>query len=353
MSKKKDEEQIVIDNQIDFIYDEINKEYGDGIVTPAVDFMRRPKQVIPLSPALDVALNGGIPEGSWFTLSGPPKIGKTTLSIHLCKKCQLPENGARDIYYFDIEGRLKNMNLDVPGLNKDKFFVVGSQSNKILTAEEYLTIAEKIARTKPKSVIVLDSVSALCTETEGNAGMDEMQRADGPKLLAKFCRKMTNIIPVNNLIVVAITHIMANPSGYGKATLEKSGFAVRFQVDVKLVGKSLERWEVPNNPKPVGQIVKWIMETSALGGIPFTEVDSYIRYGQGIDELLELIVLGTQLGLINKAGAWYSCPFLSEFVTDYDEKKFKFQGQEKLYDFFLKNPEYSKYLDQAFRKLVN
>lgn len=345
MSKKTE------DDDIDLIYEEISKEYGDGIISQAKTFAQESQQVISVSPALDLALNGGIPEGSWVTLSGRPKIGKTSLAMHFCRKCQLSENGARDIYYFDIEGRLKKMNL-LPGINPEKFFIIRSQQGKILNAEEFLTIAEKIACTKPKCVIVLDSVSALCTETEFNNDMSAMQRADGPKLLAKFCRKMAGRIPVNNLIVIAITHIMANPTGYGNPTQEKSGFAVQFQVDVKLKAKTMKLWEIPSQSKPIGQSVTWVMETSALGGIPFTEVESHIRYGQGIDELYELINLSVDLGLIAKGGAWYTCGFLSGLIDDYDEKKFKFQGQEKLYEFFKNNDQYAKLLDKTFKDII-
>lgn len=353
MAKKKlDVSESTEEDKIDQIYAEITKEFGQGVISTAHTFLDEKKVVIPVSPALDVALNGGIPEGSWVTLTGPPKIGKSSLALWIGYKAQQQEYGSRDIYYLSIEGRLKEMNISgLPLLNKDKFFPIRSTEGNILNAHQFLSIAEKIICTKPQSVVILDSVSALCTETEMNAGMDEQQRADGPKLLAKFCRKMANRIPINKTIVIAITQLSSNPSGYGSPVTEKSGYAIAYQVDVKLKAKKREYWESKTSKKPIGQIVDWLVETSALGA-PGGVAQSYLRYGHGIDELTELISLGTDLGLISAAGAWYSCPFLSEYVTDYNEKDFKFQGQERLYEFFKGNPDKVQYLQQAFNKLV-
>ena len=50
--------------------------------------------------------------------------------------------------------------------------------------------------------------------------MNKMQRADGAKLLANFV-KVANVIPVNKNIVIGITHLMGNPTGYGAEFKEK------------------------------------------------------------------------------------------------------------------------------------
>src|SRR6185369_7954439 len=97
-----------------------------------------------------------------------------------------------------------------------------------------------IIKNEPGAVVIIDSFSALCTEAENLGSMDEQQRADGPKLLAKFCRKVANVVPINQIILIGITHIMANPSGYGNPISEKSGNALKFQSDVKLHIKKFE-----------------------------------------------------------------------------------------------------------------
>ena len=306
--------------------------------------------VIPVSPSLDVVLGGGIPEGSFITFTGQPKCGKTTTSLHFAAKCQKKEYGGelcpegRHVYFFNIEGRLKKRDLEgIPELDLDRFHVIGSEPGRILTAENFLSIAEKTINEVPGSVVILDSYSALCTEAEITSSMDKMQRADGAKLLAKFCRKIANVVPVNRNLVIGITHLMGNPTGYGAEFKEKSGQAVAYQVDVKLRAKRFSPWEIQDTQ--IGQKIDWQIVTSALGP-PGGKITSYLRYGGGIDEETELVILGSDLGLINKAGAW----FKFEFVEGDDKPKF--QGAEKCRIELCKNPETKKLLIESINNML-
>lgn len=296
--------------------------------------------IIPISPSLDIVLNGGVPEGSFVVLTGQPKCGKTTTSLDFAATAQKTEyqgdlKKPRHVYYLNIEGRLKKRDLEgIPGLDLSRFDIIGSQQGKILHAEEYLQIGERIINEEPGSVLIIDSYSALCTEAEITSDMDKMQRADGAKLLAKFCRKVANVIPVNKNIVIGITHLMGNPTGYGAEFKEKSGQAIAYQTDIKLRAKTFKPWLLGADNTQIGQEIEWQVACSALGP-PGATITSYIRYGQGIDKHMELISLAVDLGLINKGGAWYSV----EGVKD------KFQGTEKLRVYFLEHQEeYDKLL---------
>ncbi len=133
--------------------DDVVKNFGDDIILSGNAIVDKKNVIIPISPSLDIVLNGGIPEGSFVVLTGQPKCGKTTTSLDFAATAQKPEyKGAlkdtREVYYLNIEGRLKKRDLEgIPGLNLDKFHVIGSQQGKILHAEEYLQIGEKIINT--------------------------------------------------------------------------------------------------------------------------------------------------------------------------------------------------------------
>lgn len=197
------------------VKEDVTKTFGEDIILNGNAIVDRKSVVIPVSPSLDIVLNGGIPEGSFVVFTGQPKCGKTTSSLDFAATAQKLEyahssfKDGREVYYLNIEGRLKKRDLEgIPGLNLDKFHVIGSQQGKILHAEEYLQIAEKIINEVPGSVVIIDSYSALCTEAEITSEMDKMQRADGAKLLAKFCRKVANVIPVNkNVVILSLIHI--------------------------------------------------------------------------------------------------------------------------------------------------
>lgn len=320
--------------------EDVVKNFGDDIILDGNAIVDKKNTIIPVSPSLDIILNGGIPEGSFVVLTGQPKCGKTTTSLDFAATAQKPEykgdlKDTREVYYLNIEGRLKKRDLEgIPGLNLEKFHVIGSQQGKILHAEEYLQIAEKIINEVPGCVLIIDSYSALCTEAEITSEMDKMQRADGAKLLAKFCRKVANVIPVNKNIVIGITHLMGNPTGYGAEFKEKSGQAIAYQTDIKLRAKTFKPWTLSADSTQIGQEIEWQVICSALGP-PGGNITSYIRYGQGVDKYMEAITLASDMGLIHKGGAWYTLTGLPD--------KPKFQGTEKVRQYLLDNePAYNE-----------
>ena len=323
--------------------EDVVKNFGDDIMLTGNAIVDKKNIVIPVSPSLDIILNGGIPEGSFVVLTGQPKCGKTTTSLDFAATAQKPQyqgvlKEPREVYYLNIEGRLKKRDLEgIPGLNLDRFHVIGSQQGKILHAEEYLQIAEKIINEIPGSVLIIDSYSALCTEAEITSEMDKMQRADGAKLLAKFCRKVANVIPVNKNIVIGITHLMGNPTGYGAEFKEKSGQAIAYQTDIKLRAKTFKPWLLSADSTQIGQEIEWQVICSALGPTG-GNITSYIRYGQGVDKYMEAVCLASDIGLIHKGGAWYTLIGVAD--------KPKFQGTEKVRQYLLEN-------EKAYNELVS
>jgi recombination protein RecA len=330
--------------------EDVIKKFGDEIILSGNALIDKKVLTIPVSPALDIALNGGIPEGSFVVLTGQPKCGKTTSSLDFAANAQKKEyahgsfKDGRQVYYLNIEGRLKKRDLEgIPGLDLSRFHIIGSQQGKILHGEEYLQIAERIINEVPGCVLIIDSYSALCTEAEITSDMDKMQRADGAKLLAKFCRKIANVIPVNRNIVIGITHLMGNPTGYGAEFKEKSGQAIAYQTDIKLRAKTFKPWVVGTDNTQIGQEIEWQVVCSALGA-PGATATSFIRYGQGIDKHTELINLASDLGVIQKGGAWYTIPSLDD--------KPKFQGVEKVRAFLVENNEAYTKIAQSVKELL-
>ena len=165
------------------LQDSITKDFGNNIILSGNAVIDKECLTIPVSPALDIILNGGIPEGSFVVLTGQPKCGKTTTSLDFAATAQQEQYSGssgdpRNVYYLNIEGRLKKRDLEgIPNINLDRFNIIGSQTGKILHAEEYLQIAERIINEDPGSVLIIDSYSALCTEAEITSDMDKMQRA--------------------------------------------------------------------------------------------------------------------------------------------------------------------------------
>ncbi|MFM7796447.1 MAG: hypothetical protein ACKO7N_06760, partial [Candidatus Nitrosotenuis sp.] len=58
------------------LQEDVVKNFGDNIILSGNAIVDRKSIVIPVSPSLDIVLNGGIPEGSFVVLTGQPKCGK-------------------------------------------------------------------------------------------------------------------------------------------------------------------------------------------------------------------------------------------------------------------------------------
>lgn len=321
---------------------ELVKKYGEGVFLDASFLLDKPKMVIPVSPALDIGLNGGIPEGSWVIFSGQAKTGKSTTALQFAANCQQKEYGSRKVFYDDVEHRLKQMNLTgIHNLITDpkQFQIIRSSKDKILSAEDHLNILVELIKDNPNSVFIIDSASALCAMGEMSEEIKASGRASGPKLLASFCRQVGPIVTVNNSIIIIIQHLIANTSGYGSPYVEDGGQKLKYQVDVKMRIKGIEKWEAKD--KRIGQIVNWEIVCSALGA-PLDKVQSYLRYGYGIDHITEIIQLGCDLGLIMAGGSWYT--------LDYLESKPKLQGQHNVYEYLSNNPDDYKKLEKLVKE---
>ena len=124
---------------------------------------------------------------------------------------------------------------------------------------------------------------------------------------------------------------------------------VQYQADTRLDIGKIEPWE--EGGKKIGQLVNWKIGCSSLGSSG-TECVSYIKFGKGIDKDKEIIELAESFGIVDKAGAWYSLPFL-EGREGYEEAP-KFQGQAKIYDFLVENKSvYTEVEDQVREMLAD
>lgn len=323
----------------------LQKKYGD-VVMSSEQVLSRHSQVIPFSPKLNIGLSGGIPEGSWVIMSGPAKCGKSTSSLDFAATAQKEEYGGRHVYYLDVEGRLKKMNLEgIAGLNQDQFSVISSTEGHILSAEEYLNIASEIIKSEPGCVLIIDSASALCSSKELSEDISGQTRALGPKILAAFCRQLGGVVPIQRCIVIMMQHLIANTSGWGPTQYEDGGRKAQYQVDVKLRCKGSQKWE--DSEKQIGQTVNWEVMTSALGP-PGQKVQSYIRYGTGIDHVWETVDVACDLGLIDKSGAWFNLDYLEAEGLD----SVKVQGQQKVWTHLSENKEHFDLLTKNIREMI-
>lgn len=327
----------------------LRKEFGENNIIDGNVIADRKRQIIPVSPSINIGLGGGVPTGSWVILAGLPKYGKSSLALQIAANAQQEENGEREVYYLNAEGRLKERDVNgIHNLIRSKFHVIESSKEKILSGKEYLTAAEKICTMHEGCVVIVDSFANLLHEKEIAEGIGTSTRGGTAVYLSQFCRILGNVVPVMDNIVIGITHLMANTgSSYG-GLVEKGGIDIGYQVDVKMRAKKKEYW-TDEKGKAVGQKNTWNIETSALNSSPNQEIISYLRYGYGLDNICELIDLAVGLGLIEKTaqGGWHTLSFLEK----YGEKPVKAQGTENCWKALRDHKDWVDWLNKDVMEL--
>jgi len=318
---------------------DIIKEYGNVIHDPS-SITDQKLKIISISPKLDIALGGGVPEGSLFIMTGPEKVGKTLTALTFCANAQQDN---RKIYYGNVEGRLRKRDIEgIKELDSDaeKIKIIGSTQGNILSAEKYLGIFDQIIHTQPNTICVIDSFSALASDAELTGDLTDQQVMSVQKVLAKFCRRMAPALPINKVTVVGITHLMANVStfGRGKAKVEKSGTALKYQVDVKLHASHTK--PIMQGETQIGQTVHWQVVTSSIGP-PGQKVESHIKYGRGIWKEMELADLLVDFGIVKKSGTWLTLP-----------NEEKMQGKNNLATYLENNPDQYKQFENDIFSMI-
>ena len=312
----------------------LNKTYGDGTVNKIKDYgsSLEIEKISTGSLIIDSILGGGLAKGKIIEIYGPESSGKTTLSIHAIAEVQ--KNGGKAAF-IDMEHALDIFYAANVGVNTDEL---------ILTQPEYgeqaLDIAEKLIDSGEIDLIVIDSVSALLPKTQldgdfgdANIGKQAKMMSQGiPKLLRKANKLDCTVIFINQLRM-KIGVMFGNPETTSGGNALKYYAAQRIDIRRKSIVKDGEI-AVANEVK-----VKVVKNKVAP---PFKVGVTVIKFGIGIYRTGELLVLGEELGVLERSGAWYA----------YNGTKIG-NGKAKTLATLEDNPELFEEIQEKIKKLVS
>jgi recombination protein RecA len=277
---------------------QIEKQFGKGAVMKMGD---REITDIPSvstgSLGLDIALGiGGLPKGRVIEIFGPESSGKTTLTLQAIAECQ-KEGGTAA--FIDAEHALDPSYAEKLGVNVDELLL--SQPD---TGEQALEITDMLVKSNSVDLIVVDSVAALTPRAEIEGEMGDHHVGLQARLMSQALRKITGNIQRSNAMVIFINQIrMKIGVMFGNPETTTGGNALKFyssvRLDIRRIGSVKEGDEVIGNETRV-KVVKNKVSP------PFKQAEFQIMYGQGINVEGEILEYGQKLGLVEKAGAWYS-----------------------------------------------
>ncbi|MFL2699326.1 MAG: recombinase RecA [SAR86 cluster bacterium] len=277
---------------------QIEKQFGKGTVMRMGD-----KEILDIpsistgSVGLDIALGiGGIPKGRVTEIYGPESSGKTTLTLQIIAECQKSGGTAA---FIDAEHALDPQYAAKLGVNVDDLLL--SQPD---TGEQALEVADMLVKSNSVDLVVVDSVAALVPRAEIEGEMGDHHVGLQARLMSQALRKITGNIQRSGATVIFINQIrMKIGVMFGSPETTTGGNALKFyssvRLDIRRIGAVKEGDEVIGNETRV-KVVKNKVSP------PFKQSEFQIMYGQGINSEGEILDYGQKLGLIEKAGSWYS-----------------------------------------------
>lgn len=279
---------------------QIEKQFGKGSVMRMGDRVIEAVEAIPTgSLMLDLALGiGGLPKGRVVEIYGPESSGKTTLTLQAIAQCQKRGGTAA---FIDAEHALDPIYAGKLGVNVDDLLL--SQPD---TGEQALEIADMLVRSGSIDIMVIDSVAALTPRAEIEGEMGDQLPGLQARLMSQALRKLTGNIKRSNTLVIFINQLRMKigimmPGQSPETTT--GGNALKFyasvRLDIRRIGAIKKGDEIIGNQTKI-KVVKNKLAP------PFKQVVTEILYGEGISREGELIEMGVEAKLVEKAGAWYS-----------------------------------------------
>ncbi|TWX68822.1 recombinase RecA [Colwellia demingiae] len=278
---------------------QIERQFGKGSIMKLGDNTTMDVETISTgSLGLDIALGaGGLPMGRVVEIYGPESSGKTTLTLEVIAEAQ--RNG-KVCAFIDAEHALDPVYAEKLGVNINELLI--SQPD---TGEQALEIVDMLTRSGAIDVIVVDSVAALTPKAEIEGDMGDSHMGLQARMLSQAMRKLTGNLKKSNTMLIFINQIrMKIGVMFGSPETTTGGNALKFYASVRLDIRRIGA--VKNGDEIVGNETRVKVVKNKIAP-PFKQAEFQILYGEGINNLGELIELGVKHEFVEKAGAWYSC----------------------------------------------
>jgi recombination protein RecA len=314
---------------------QIEKNFGKGaIMRLGAEGVAEGLQIIPTgSLSLDIATGvGGLPRGRVIEIFGPESSGKTTLALSVIAQAQA-QGGTTA--FIDAEHALDVTYAQKLGVKIEELLV--SQPD---TGEQALEVTELLVRSGAIDIIAIDSVAALVPRAEIEGDMGDSLPGLQARLMSQALRKLTAAISKSMTTVIFINQIrMKIGVMFGSPETTTGGNALKFYSSMRLDIRRIEN--LKENQETIGGRVRVKVVKNKVAP-PFKQAEFDIYFNEGISRVGELVDLGVEKGIIEKAGAWYS----------YGGNRIG-QGRENAKEYLKKNPDISKEIENKIIVSVN
>ncbi len=311
---------------------QVEKQFGRGSIMRLGDTGAKVEvDVISTgSLTLDSALGiGGFPRGRVVEIYGPEAGGKTTLALEAIAQAQKAGGTAM---FIDAEHAFDPNYAKNLGINLDELLI--SQPD---TGEQALEIAEILTRSGGVDIVAVDSVAALVPKAEIAGEMGELQVGLIARLMSQALRKLTSVISKSKTCAIFINQIRHKIGVmYGSPETTPGGLALKFHSSVRCDIRRIA--SIKRGDTMIGSRTKVKVAKNKLAP-PFRIAEFDIIFGEGISKHGELVDLGLQTSVLQKAGSWYS----------YGEERIG-QGRDAVIELLKSDPEIAQKIEKHIRQ---
>lgn len=331
----------IIMGNLERIVGQINKKIpGSAMRLSDMPYKNAPR-ISTGSFALDIALGGGLVEGSIVELFGEPSTAKSYSALKVIAEVQKLDGKAA---YIDVEGALDVAWATKVGINP-KELVYCRPKDDIEALDNLIALVSS----RELGVIVLDSVASLVPKVETEESVEKQTMGVIARQMSKTMRILASQlqpIKINdketyNPCVVIFINQTREKIGilYGNPLTTPGGKALKFYSAVRIHTK---RGEVirDENKTIIGQEIKFQIAKNKTFR-PY-EVGAFkFSYKGDIDNIASIIQYAIVYDLIKRKGAYY-----------YYGKK-RFQGKDKVIEYLKTKSEEVKKLQKDILAIVS
>jgi len=314
---------------------QLEKRYGLGAIMQLGDGTAAAVESIPSgSLGLDLALGiGGVPRGRIVEIYGPESSGKTTLALHIAAEAQ-KKNGT--VVFIDAEHALDVNYAKRLGVDTSRLLV--SQPD---CGEQALEICDALIHSNSVDLVIIDSVAALVPRAEIDGEMDDQQPGLQARLMSKALRKLTAVAAKAGTTILFINQIRIKIGVmFGSPETTSGGNALKFYASVRMDVRRIGSIKDDANSEVKGNRVRVKVVKNKVAP-PFRESEFDIIFNEGISKVGEIIDIGVDKGIVDKAGAWFS--YKGERLG---------QGREGSKNFLREHPEVALEIERLIHSTV-
>lgn len=349
------------------ILKDVNKKFGDGVITVGVEDLTSYGTLSLGSPGFDFCLYNSFPERKIVEFCGAEGSGKTTTAYlvaasYIRKELERNPENPRGILFVDLEcgadpewASKMGYDMNTSPIRTIRF--TGSD----MAAEHIFDVIINAIKTGEIGLVIVDSLNMLVPLQTFGESLEKKDMGGIAKPLGDFARRIKGLLVKYNATLIGINQLRENIGGYGNPLTTSGGRGWKHACDVRMMFKKSAFIDEEGNElkssaeSPAG----YIMEAAVLK----TKVCKwdrklgrmYINYDRGVDIMQDTIEVAIQFGFIDNSvqGTFKLIdPDTGELICDEEGKEIKIRGKRNIKPYFEERPHlWRKLYDKVYDKL--